>query len=96
MAYGIFFGTVLHVKSDKLCSKVCFPPISVTRHACLNVWFRALAGLRWMTVMGAEQTSMLHAHCAAFPANAEVRNRRQRPYLTTTIYLISKGRKSSS
>jgi hypothetical protein len=23
MAYGIFFGTVLHVKSDKLCSKVC-------------------------------------------------------------------------
>ena len=55
MAYGIFFGTVLHVKSDKLCSKVCFPPISVTTRACLNVWLRALAGLRWMTVMGAER-----------------------------------------
>ena len=30
------------------------PPISVTRRACLNVRFRALAGLRWMTVMGAK------------------------------------------
>ena len=37
----------------RLCSKVLFLPISVTRRACLNVRFRALAGLRWMTVMGA-------------------------------------------
>ena len=35
---------------------VAFPPISVTGHACLNVRVGVLAGFRWMTVMGAEQT----------------------------------------
>ena len=46
------FTHVLAVDASDLNSR--FPPISVTRRACLNVRFRTLAGLRWMTWMGVE------------------------------------------